>query len=621
MCDMMQSEYDIHKNIIRKRLIISVILLVAISTTAVVTSFAWISLSTRPSVESISTTVSSNGGLEIALLSTSTYENPDLIRSAIGSSMDSQESYVANLTWGNIIDLSSTYYGLNEIGLFPSMINMEKQMSGREAIGTSILKIPSYGYDGRVITLDVNSVSGIYEGGLFTVNTQKQTHGVRAIGTADTLSVQQKIFIASRSSMNSSNTIALQTAETVIAEKVWIIFDMYKRVLFEDNAVYTSKDISRIGSLSGSILKILQNIEHSIRQGLIAILTSEIGDEEEFEKYYTLLSDTDKRLSEALNSIPFTFSGSAAIGKWISEVEKSEDEIDSIRMLCETATVSQMSNDDYLHMLNAFVSRDGIYIGDEKMSSINTLSADKVLNVMPGSGTLSLVADYVGSYNEYAKGFKLPKNQSQMNVKIRTANKTGNLYVLYGIISELNAFNSDITTAQIKDICGFAVDMAFRVNADNAYLKLKTEDELFGLIDLPSHSGSYMIFSEENVSADIVDEIMSAVRITFIDSEGTVLGTAKLDMEDVSEYEDKRYAPLYLYEFYNVDGMAVTNGRKDSTANLTLLIKNKPTIITAVVWLDGNRINNTLTANIGRSVTAILNMQFMTDSELIPSGE
>ncbi len=90
-------------------LLLSLVMMVA-------TSYAWYTLSFAPEVNNITTTVSSNGNLEIALSDLDGLA-PD--SSAVGDSSSKQGIMAANLTWGNLINLSGNY-GIENLILRPA---------------------------------------------------------------------------------------------------------------------------------------------------------------------------------------------------------------------------------------------------------------------------------------------------------------------------------------------------------------------------------------------------------------------------------------------------------------------------------------------------------------------
>lgn len=127
-------------------LVISVIMMAS-------ASYAWITLSRSPEVSGMATNVTANGNLEIALAGRYDDEGNVLVpnESAIGDSAAAQPLIDANLTWGNLVNLSDASYGLHEIALRPALLS-----------GFNLTKNPlygaTYGEDGRVI-----STSDVYE--------------------------------------------------------------------------------------------------------------------------------------------------------------------------------------------------------------------------------------------------------------------------------------------------------------------------------------------------------------------------------------------------------------------------------------------------------------------------
>ena len=89
----------------------------------------------------------------------------------------------ANETWGNLVDLSSSSYGLNSIVLMPSKLNIDNT-----TIGNTPLYAPSYGSDGRVIKVDTATYPGSYALGSWTYD--DAAAGVRALGTSSGTTVR-----------------------------------------------------------------------------------------------------------------------------------------------------------------------------------------------------------------------------------------------------------------------------------------------------------------------------------------------------------------------------------------------------------------------------------------------
>lgn len=139
----------------------------------VTSTFAWVTLSTAPEVSNISTTVAANGSLEIALEDGNNETEP---QSNIGDSSSVDGDVVrANITWGNLVNLSDESYGLNQIVLRPARLN-EASLAKNPLWGAV------YGSDGRISTLNTDYTFATFSEGeeKFLVSSSK---GVRAISS------------------------------------------------------------------------------------------------------------------------------------------------------------------------------------------------------------------------------------------------------------------------------------------------------------------------------------------------------------------------------------------------------------------------------------------------------
>ena len=160
-------EYQAQLPRVRER-VIAAFMIFAISVAMVTMSaFAWVTLSVSPEVVSVKTTIAANGNLEIALAYNVLTEvdeegnvvpvrdsNNNLIpllpnSSAIGDSLLPVRE--RNLTWGNLINLTDSSYGLDKIVLRPAMLNEDPAM-----IKTRPFQSVTYGIDGRVLATNDN---------------------------------------------------------------------------------------------------------------------------------------------------------------------------------------------------------------------------------------------------------------------------------------------------------------------------------------------------------------------------------------------------------------------------------------------------------------------------------
>lgn len=164
-----------------KEKVVAVALLLALSLAMMASvSYAWYTMSLAPEASSITTQVSSNGSLEVALAGL--YDEKGVLIAPLASTTaDSfaatdQTTKNANLTWGNLINLSGNY-GVENLILRPAILAENS---------TNLLNSIYFGEDGRYDGANVDfgftswqEVDGKYT---FAV-TQGSNYGVRAIST------------------------------------------------------------------------------------------------------------------------------------------------------------------------------------------------------------------------------------------------------------------------------------------------------------------------------------------------------------------------------------------------------------------------------------------------------
>lgn len=169
--------------------VIAVALLLAMSASMLGSaSFAWITLSRAPEVSGMSTTVAANGNLEIALAQGTVADGkiPPLESQVGDSSSTERENWGitnANVTWGNLVNLSDSKYGLDKISLRPALLSSY-------GLDVSPLHGASYGQDGRVIdTIEQYGYASLKDTGdgnaEFTAGEDVQ-YGVRAVSSMRT---------------------------------------------------------------------------------------------------------------------------------------------------------------------------------------------------------------------------------------------------------------------------------------------------------------------------------------------------------------------------------------------------------------------------------------------------
>lgn len=216
---------------IRNKLMAAVSMLMVSTIMMVSSTYAWFTLSTAPEVKNISTTVAGNGSLEIALMpATGLFKD---LKSGFSSEGGTIAVTAANTTWGNVVQLADESYGLGNVNLNPAQLNLKEGSSTEFANADNPLAVATYGFDGRIDTLDANTALKSYEEAAF----KGTGYGVRAIGVANGSEVLGDTYGYAIDLAFRLNTATKTNTETgVVAGKLLLQTDAKQRIYNGDNA-------------------------------------------------------------------------------------------------------------------------------------------------------------------------------------------------------------------------------------------------------------------------------------------------------------------------------------------------------------------------------------------------
>lgn len=130
-------------------------------------------------------------------------------------------------------------------------------------------------------------------------------------------------------------------------------------------------------------------------------------------------------------------------------------------------------------------------------------------------------------------------------------------------------------------------------------------------------SGSCYIFYPETPEDQAQAlEMLSAMRVAFIDEEGTLLAQADMDTTNAFESMGRVLVPLQLRAKSIVTGTDENgNDIVENAFYITQLVQNEATRITAIVYMDGSVLENSNVLSSG-SIKGQLNIQFGTSEDL-----
>ena len=367
----------------------------------------------------------------------------------------------------------------------------------------------------------------------------------------------------------------------------------------------------------------------------------------------------------------------AAVTKWSSNNDKITTAGNKIQELI-TANKPSYTNDDIEGVVNmlldkskatvAGVPNPGRKDADKIIENLTKNNMILVVEMNQDSGIYADIAELVGDYN--ASGLQIRVTVGSLGNIAVTVNMSTKVVTdaskdTLPMIPKLNVGSAPAATLDdsvkplLTDHYGYALDFGFRTNAAASELQLQTADiqrvysgEGASEATATQGGGSYMEFRTSNTTNFSVDELralMSALRVVFVEPVQTenagvtynVLGVAAADITGTynesngtttytggTQTDDGKglKAELYL-NTYKVDGGVLTlTGKKttgeaaDAAADntLTALTQNVAKKVTAIVYLDGDIVDNTMVANAASSMTGSLNLQFSSSATLKP---
>lgn len=593
----------------------------------VFTTYAWLVLSTAPEVSGITTNIGANGALEIALLNTETRMDMSAIVSNVGATVSTVGAYQANTNWGNLIDLSDERYGMSNITLLPARLALSGDAENGYRTAGAYLSVPQYDYDGRVIHITDDTVSAIYGKSDFSFTSGKQDYGVRAIGTSGAIDSLGAALASARGNVATYTSGANNEARIVLENRGEELFGIVLTHATNSNATYTNENVASLKALVTGLQKSLSYIEEAYRQALMGYAAANAGNYEEFAAIKNSFSSDGKTLAALVAEYRAILP--EIIVSSVETLDALQNDMRYAATECDALTSGTYTWAQISPIMNRIMSSDKVYIGDSKLSDADasTLlsgSGEIVVTLAPGSGVPAGIADFAGDYGVWYN--LMGKN---VNITTETTQSPTYLAAVSAAMKSLKANDSasgSQAETSLEVTYGYAIDLAFRTNVANADLLLQTDaaQRIYedSASDATQGGGSYMQFSalSDDFTVGDILTLMDAVRVGFIDDKNNILGIARLNTSNRTVDGGTVEAPLYLYDYTVSEGILTMGERRKSDATITNLDRNIAKAVTAVVWLDGDLIDNTMVpAEQNLALSGFLNLQFSTNADLTPA--
>lgn len=686
---------------IRNKMVAAVSMLLVASIMMVSSTYAWFTLSTAPEVTGITTNVGANGNLEMMLLNKDSFNSTEEnlgVESGVNDSMAAQKVTLANLKWGNLVDLADQSYGLQSIVMNPARLNIQGDATGGYKLNSALLKAPTYTSDGRVLDVDKGTQTSGYstDGTWKWDETADNAYGVRVIGTTSGVTERLTAYRAAISARAAAIESAKNHARNSLLNNGQALANIVVKAALENNPTFEKADLETLQKLVEKLKTANDAAGEAIVQTVLAYNLSDKNTDTKF-------TDADvAKLKEAFNNVTagtlptsFTYAAAASGQGTIQKPDETDTAVtkwsDNNTNITSAAQKLQaligQNKDSYNYteikeVVDMLIDKQHATVGGVKNPSkdraqdiINNMTANNMVlavEMESGSGIYADIAELVGDYT--AAGLKVHVKYNALEMDVTTnmstkvvtdANKDTMPMIPKLDVGSAPAATLDASvTPLLTDHYGYALDFGFRTNAAASELLLQTDEiqrvysgEGAAEADTTQGGGSYMEFRTSNTTNFSVDELralMSALRVVFVEPDQTenagvtynVLGVAAADITGTTDDRtgittytggtlmangtalaegadtataNGLKAGLYLHNYTVGNGGIITLGEKKADKSvLTALDQNLAKKVTAIVYLDGDIVDNTMVANAASSMTGSLNLQFSSSATLKP---
>lgn len=607
---------------IRGKLISAVCMLLVAVVMVVSSTYAWFTLSTAPEVTGITTTVGSNGALEMLLATKD--GNGWVYNEGV---LQSESWEVKNTYWGNLVDLSNDeFYGIGNLKLYPSTIKVENGKIN----GGAPLMIPVYGNDGRVSGFVANTSVGAYdkESENFYVN---DGYGIRAVGVASGMTERQYAYRNFKVSADTNMATAQLRAQQSLSRNGGTLANVALKKATNADATYTADDIAAVKAIVGDLLGtegVIALIENAYLDYVCAYAASDAvqGDGDlaysavesyfggDITKLYDAVAegeDQGKITVEIAESTSFTvtvpselYTPLNALKATKTAVETADAKLDALAAAAEGGAEIKWAtgatyNESAIGLGNALsaladvdnLKINGIPAGEakERMNEIaqSAMGGGLKVTMASGAGVYADVADHCGNYSvsiviEEVSYGGLTLENTNAAMETRSTVSPAYLAAVKAVVDAAGApVGAAAAEAPFTEFYGYIVDLAFKTNASNSKLLLEI-DGADRIYDDNTNTdtlgaGSKMTFAKAETATDMTDDqvraLMTAARIVFYNTEtNDVYAYAKLDVAHAVDTVGGLEARIVVYEEF--EGMKAEDNTVygiDADGNLVTL--------------------------------------------------
>ena len=486
---------------IRNKMVAAVSMLLVASIMMVSSTYAWFTLSTAPEVTGITTNVGANGNLEMMLLNKDSFNSTEEnlgVESGVNDSMAAQKVTLANLKWGNLVDLADQSYGLQSIVMNPARLNIQGDATNGYKLNSALLKAPSYTSDGRV--LDVNKdtqTSGYSTDGTWKWDENaNNAYGVRVIGTTSGVTERLTAYRAAISARAAAIESAKNSARNSLLNNGQALANIVVKAALEENPTFEKADLETLQKLVADLETANNAAGEAIVQTVLAYNLSDKNTDAKF-------TDADvAKLKEAFNgatagTLPTSFTYAAAAsgqgtiqkpdGTDTAVTKWSDNNTNIASAKQKLQTLIKLNKDSYAYteiteVVNMLIDKQHATVGgvknpgrDNAQEIINNMTANNMVlavEMESGSGIYADIAELVGDYTAAGLKVHVKYNALEMDVttnmstKVVTDANKGTMPMIpkLDVGSAPKATLDASVTPLLTDHYGYALDFGFRTN-------------------------------------------------------------------------------------------------------------------------------------------------------------
>lgn len=572
-------------------------------------TYAWFVLSTHPEVKGMSTTVGSNGALEIALLNNETGKVGGLanITANVGDSKEAATK--SNETWGNIVDLSDASYGLEKITLYPAALNATGTTDAVTfASHSALLKYAKYGTDGRITELAADTAAGksnTGNTGFFAESTENPDYGVRAIGTTTAASAEALALKTAKSNYSAAVAAAGNSVKTALGTyqaTLSAIATTHANETKAAAATYTANDVAAINASLDAVKNAAEKLQEALKWASAARELSTNGG-------VTVPSLESITLNTEYQTM-FDELGGIATAAPTNKITTAKDsyEWDEIQKA-------------YQHLMNtnSMIFQPNGYSSTYKLDTLKNITIEEGASMISAGAKITLKAGAFVSITNYVGSFETGKFDLQFTYNGQPVKAKNSNYVVEAsedpvkmaaittVVDALTAKDGGSAQAAITNVYGYIVDLAFQTNIDgNLQLQSAGVNRVSSDNSTATQGGGTLFTVEGDVDA----AALAAMRVVFIGSGNKILAVGKFDAAPTTD-GGKAYA-LHLYDYTFVNDVLTVTAKK-AVDTVTELEANTPVAVSALVYLDGDS-----TSYAQGGIKGTLNLQFKHSETLAP---